>query len=368
MLRRPRPYAPSFGVLAVLPAVILSLSIAYVAQSSLLRPLPRPAVPPSTEQSEPPEEMEEPHLPYLLYSASDLPPLAPDVYDILYATDPSLPPTQSGDIPPDCFPIVSKNLCRKTENGSIPLSNETKFSPNTAALAEMAWKGELPAFSQTDKESEPLVLIFHTHGTEAFAEEGASYVSPSDTFRSDDTEKNVVAVGKALANALATEGISSVHCTVMHDKGSYSDAYTRAKKTIAQYLEKYPSIRYVLDVHRDSIVTTDGTHIKPVATAPDGSTAAQVMLVIGTNQNGANHPNWENNLALACKLQLHLQQTVDQFARPINLRKSSFNGQYSDGAMLVEIGSAANTLEEAKNAAVYFASALSTLIRELGSK
>ena len=354
--------------LALIPFLILAICFLYVAGSSIFSPIPDPPPHPQTSsgvESAPAEIMEEDSLPYLLYSATDLPPTAADYYDLLYAVDPEIPSPPPQSIPEGCFPIVRKNLSY-SPGGAIYLSNETSYSPDTAALAAMAWKGALPTLLQSGANAEPIVLIYHTHGTEAFADEGAYFAAPQDTFRSFNTEENIVAVGAVLAETLTENGIPTVHCTVMHDKDSYKNAYEASRKTILSYLEKYPSIRYILDIHRDSIVTTDGSHIKPVTKAADGNDIAQIMLVVGTDENGARHPNWKNNLSIACKLQLRLNEALPDFARPINLRKSSFLGQYADGAMLVEIGSAANTLSEAKAAAALFGETFSELIRALG--
>ena len=88
----------------------------------------------------------------------------------------------------------------------------------------------------------------------------------------------------------------------MHDQNQYKDSYARAEETIKQYLAKYPSIRLVIDLHRDSVVKSTGELVRPV-TLIDGGAAAQVMCVVGSNWGGEKNPNWEGNLALARKMQ-----------------------------------------------------------------
>ena len=75
------------------------------------------------------------------------------------------------------------------------------------------------------------------------------------------------------------------------------------------------------------------------------------MLLVGTNEKGADHPEWESNLTIASKLQSKLIQKYKNFARPINIRGASFNEQFTKGSLLIEIGSSGNTLSEAKYAA-----------------
>lgn len=363
--------AHSLPIIALLPLLLLTVCFTYVVAEALIAPAETEKHPSSqplssahtTQISASPESFP-PTLPYLLLSASDLPSGTSELYDILYAKD---PPTEDVpiEIPDGCFPIVRKNLAY-SKGSTLYLSNQSIYKPNTDKLLSATWQGALPASLQPSDPEEPIVLIYHTHGTEAFLDEDAQYVTPSESFRSKNIEENVVAVGKVLAQVLESNGISTVHCEIMHDKDSYPKAYETARKTVISYLERYPSIRYILDVHRDALVTTDGSHIRPVTVAPDGDEVAQVMLVIGTNQSG-DHPNWENNLALACKLQVRLNKDVTDFARPINLRKTSFLAEYADGAMLVEIGSAANTLSQAKNAAALFGQTFADLVKELGT-
>ena len=97
-------------------------------------------------------------------------------------------------------------------------------------------------------------------------------------------------------------------------------------------------------------------------TDADGKPVAQVMLVAGTNEKGADHPNWEQNLALAVRLQTVLNRRYADLARPISLRGASYNQNYTNGSLLIEIGSTGNTLEEAKASAALTAQALSDII------
>ncbi len=250
--------------------------------------------------------------------------------------------------------IVPVELSYSDGSGEILFKNETDYTFDTGALLGAGYPIEPVSGDQ------PSVLILHTHATESYAQEKASTVT--DT-RSDNPEQNMIAVGKALSDSLAKGGVQAVHCTRMHDAASYNDAYDSSRKSVEEYLEKYPSIRYVLDVHRDAIETAEGGMAKPVI-EKDGTKLAQVMLVVGTNEGGADHPGWKTNLCVAARLQERMMAFDQSFARPINLRSASFNQQYCPGFLLVEIGSCANTLEEAKASAEVFGSLFAALIQD----
>lgn len=227
--------------------------------------------------------------------------------------------------------------------GELLLTNTTAYEIDPSDYPDR----DYPITSSITEE--PLVLIVHTHGTEAFAPEGEVSVKAGSS-RSSDPEKNIVAVGRVMSDLLNESGIPTIHCETMHDLESYRTSYDLCADTIREYLAKYPSIKYVFDVHRDAIVRQNGDIVKPVCNI-NGSLSAQVMLLVGTNEKGADHPEWESNLTIASKLQSKLIQKYKNFARPINIRGASFNEQFTKGSLLIEIGSSGNTLSEAKYAA-----------------
>ena len=88
-------------------------------------------------------------------------------------------------------------------------------------------------------------------------------------------------------------------------------------------LAKYPSITTVIDVHRDSILTDDGRAYKTSCTI-NGEETAQLMLVVGTDDGGLYHPDWQENLNRAASLQYRLNRTYPTLMRPLNLRTQRF--------------------------------------------
>ena len=172
----------------------------------------------------------------------------------------------------------------------------------------------------------------------------------------------MIAVGKALSEVLNSRGIKTIHDTTVHDYPAYNGSYERCKATVLANLAKYPSIKIVLDVHRDGIVREDGTKVK-VACEVDGNKTAQCMFVVGTNSE-LTHNNWQENLKLAAKIQNKANQMYSGFMRPINLRSERFNQQLSNGSIIIEVGSNGNTLNEA----VYSAKLMGNVIAGLFEK
>ncbi|MBE6559654.1 MAG: hypothetical protein E7662_00905 [Ruminococcaceae bacterium] len=259
------------------------------------------------------------------------------------------------------YPIVQTDLSCGMD--LTAMFNETSYTPDTLALLEESLP--FPDFSTWAAQygtDVPYILILHTHGTEAYAPEGADSYSASDSFRSHNTEENVVAVGTAMAQTLEKAGIPVLHCTEMFDAVSYTDAYSLAAAAIRTYLQKYPSIQIILDVHRDSIVRADQTKMQPV-TKIGGVEYAQFMIVTGTNHRGADFPRWTDNLNFAMKIQETLMGRSDSLVRAINLRGATFNGQYRSGSLLLEVGSCGNTLSQAKRTGVLAAIAIAEVVK-----
>lgn len=245
-----------------------------------------------------------------------------------------------------------------SDYGSGYIYNDTSYELDILNII----KGEL-YLPRCDSGGEPLVLIIHTHTTEAFCEENIfSYKNGYGFARSEDSSKNVVALGKTVSDILNGNGIPTLHCEMFHDSGSYMGSYMRSAETIKKYLAEYPSIKYVFDIHRDSIVKSNGELVRPV-TAIDGKAVAQIMCVVGTDENISSDFDWERNLSLAVKIREDLNRKYANLARGTCLRPSAYNQQYAEVAMLFEIGSDGNTLEEAQNAAEILAYELVGLIK-----
>lgn len=192
----------------------------------------------------------------------------------------------------------------------------------------------------------PQILIVHTHGSEAYSMTDGDVYEESDPYRTTDCTHNVVRVGEEMATVFRAYGFQVIHDTTLCDYPAYNGAYDRSKAVVEQWLAKYPSIKVVLDVHRDALVGGEGEIYKMVTTEA-GSKAAQVMMVLGTDAGGAEHPRWKDNLAFALKLQRNLVKGYSSLARPTVLRKSRYNQQLCPGSILVEVGGHGNTLSEA---------------------
>ncbi len=210
-------------------------------------------------------------------------------------------------------------------------------------------------------QDEPVVLIVHTHATEAYTMTESMRYEESAPFRTADPNYNVVRVGQVIADCLNAHGIVTLHDTTLNDLPGYNNSYSRMAGVISRYLEEYPSIQMVIDVHRDAVSDGNGGQVA-LASQVNGQQAAQLMLVMGTDIGGLSHPNWQTNLTMALKLQVMGEKEAPDLFRELSLCASRYNEHLTPYSMLLEVGTAGNTLEEALLSAEFFAQQLSALL------
>lgn len=238
---------------------------------------------------------------------------------------------------------------RAEEAEAIGLRGNCGYAVDKAALLlePLGW----------EKLEGPQVLIIHTHSCESYTpSEGYEYEVSGD-FRTLDKSASVIAVGDRLAAELEARGVGVIHDTSYNDYPSYNSSYAVAREKIQGYLAEHPSIRIVIDLHRDAMEV-------PVreATELDGQAVAKLMLVVGTDEGGLYHPDWARNLSCALKLQALTNRSAPGLCKDLSFRRERFNGDLCPGEMIVEVGSTGNTLPEALAAAPYLARSIAELL------
>lgn len=204
------------------------------------------------------------------------------------------------------------------------------------------------------------VLIYHTHGSEAFADS-----------REGVTEDTVIGVGDELTRILEEEyGIKTYHDRNVYDVVDgvldRSYAYTLSGAAVDRILAENPSIEVIIDLHRDGV--REDLHLVRVI---DGRPTAQIMFLNGVSRLNLNgdidylyNPNKIDNLSFSLQLHLAGKAMYGDLLRRIYIRGYSFNLEKMPRASLVEIGAQTNTVEEAKNAMIPLAAILNSVLRK----
>ena len=290
-----------------------------------------------------------------LWSRGEEAPPADETGDIVEPVEET--PLEAPEAPDNGVPartLVPTGTAGYTVCGRTYISNSTNY---TLAVQDLQ-----QPFSAVLTGEGPQVLILHTHGSEGYTPAPGEEVVWSGNYRTTDTRYNVVRVGDEIARVLGEAGISVLHDRTLYDYPSYNEAYDRSLAAVQTYLAQYPSIQFVLDVHRDAIEDAEGNQYKVVSAVEEG-TAAQMTLVVGSDGSGLSHPNWRDNLRLAVALQEETLREYPTLMRPMLLRNSRYNQHVAPGALLLEVGAAGNAPEEAVLAGQLFAQCMAEVLQ-----
>lgn len=243
-----------------------------------------------------------------------------------------------------------------TIQGGLSIRNQTAYQVDIGKLLLQPVPLSLP-------KDQMQILVIHTHASEAYAPAGLDLYEATDDSRTEDTKYNIVRVGDELCSVLEAAGLKVVHDRSIYDYPSYTGSYTRSGDAVQTWLAEYPSIRIIIDVHRDAL-GEQGTIYKTMA-EEEGTVASQVMLLVGTDESGLDHPDWQQNLSLALYLQRHVSAVHPTLMRPVELVPQRYNQHLSPGSLILEVGSSGNTLQEALAAVRLFGTAAAPALAAL---
>lgn len=186
----------------------------------------------------------------------------------------------------------------------------------------------------------PIVYIYNSHQTEEY-----SSSNPLDY----SVKPNVMIASYVMKEYMNNNGIPAIVETAnikdfLKNNGlKYNKSYVASKYYIEQALNKYDSIEYLIDLHRDS-ATIDKTLYEQ-----DGKSYARILFVVGMEHDG-----YESNLNLATTLNERIKAKYPGISRGISKKSGSnvngiYNQDMSENAMLIEIGGVDNEIEEVYN-------------------
>lgn len=246
----------------------------------------------------------------------------------------------------------------------VPIENEhiPSEDPPEPPLDE----NEIPeVWEITPIQGKPLVLIYHSHTSESYTpSKKYNYVPRDKAFHTDDLNYSVSKVGEVLCVELNRLGVPTIHDKTVHDVPTYMTSYANSLKTVEKILAENPSIKIIIDLHRDAPVSNTQKSREITTVEIDGVTYARAMFVVGTDKNFPN-PNWEDNYKFAVLINNALEKAYPGLTRDIDIRKERFNQHLAEKALLLEVGSHGNTMEEALETAKVFAKVFSEVIKSL---
>ena len=246
--------------------------------------------------------------------------------------------------------VVTPNPISENYNvqyGNVKIKNQTTYN-----LTEDILKPDIKVDNKN-------IVIFHTHSCESYTSSEKYQYTQTGNFRTTDLKYTVTQVGSELENYLKKYNLNVVHDTSYHDYPSYTGSYTRSLKTVENILQTTPS-DIIIDLHRDAI----GSRADYAPTVKIGDDyAAQIMFVIGTNEGGLYHPNWNQNLKFAVKVQQKAEEMYPGLFKPMMVTKSRYNQHTGKYANIMEVGATGNTLEQCLTSMKYLSAVLNEVMK-----
>lgn len=253
----------------------------------------------------------------------------------------------STDIQTETVASKYKNTYNYEKNG-IKIKNETSYD-----LANMNLSTNITVNSKN-------ILIFHTHTCESYTQTDANKYESTGNYRTTDLNFTVAKVGDELENSLKQYGINVTHDKTYHDYPAYNGSYTHSLGTVQEILKTNPS-DIIFDIHRDAIGSR--SDYAPIVKIGENDIAAQIMFVVGTNEGGLWHPNWNQNLKFAIKVQQKAEEMYPGLFKPIMVTKYRYNQHAGKYASIIEVGATGNTLEQCQTSMKYFAKVLDEVLK-----
>ena len=246
--------------------------------------------------------------------------------------------------------VVTPNPIKESfdvQYGNVKIKNQTTYN-----LTEEVLKPEIKIDNKN-------IIIFHTHSCESYTPSDKYQYTSTGNYRTTDLSYTVTRVGTELENYLKKYNINVAHNTSYHDYPSYTGSYTRSFQTVESVLKTTPS-DIIIDLHRDAV----GSRADYAPTVKIGEDyAAQIMFVIGTNEGGLWHPNWNQNLKFAVKVQQKAEEMYPGLFKPIMLTKSRYNQHTGKYANIMEVGATGNTLEQCLNSMKYLSAVMNEVLK-----
>lgn len=245
--------------------------------------------------------------------------------------------------------VIENNVPNKYTNeyNGVKVKNETEYELTEEILT--------PNIEVNNKN----IMIFHTHTCESYTPSEKYTYEQTGTFRTTDTNYNVVRVGTELENQLLSYGYNVIHDSTYHDYPAYSGSYGRSLTTVKNLLSINTDTDVVIDIHRDAI--GDYSYAPTVKIGEEY--AAQLMFVIGTDGSGLEHQNWIQNLKFAVKVQEKANEMYPGLFKSIILRNSRYNQHLTKAASIIEVGATGNTMEQCLTSMKYLAKVLSEVMQ-----
>lgn len=226
------------------------------------------------------------------------------------------------------------------------------YADNSSDEEEQPTGSEYVEDPYPEKEvTEPIVYLYNTHQLEEYKQENQE---------SYNVTPNVMMLSYIVREKLNDKGIptiveeNDVSAFLQANNWSYASSYKVTKLLMEDAKTKNPTLKYFIDLHRDSVS-------KSISTATiNGKNYAKILFIIGLE-----NPNYQENLTVTTTINNMLEEKYPGITRGIYKKEGKgvngvYNQDFDKNTILFEVGGPENTIEEVLNTA----DAISTVLAE----
>ena len=183
----------------------------------------------------------------------------------------------------------------------------------------------------------PTIYLYNTHDTEEYKATSFAEYSVMPTVKLSDyviKEK----LEEAGFNVLIEEQtIKSIRSSLGLN---YAGSYKASRVLMEEAKSEHPTLKYFIDIHRDSISHDKTTLIY------NNKNYAKVLFIVGLE-----NPNYQENLDFTTKISESINQKIPNLSKGIYKKSGEgvngiYNQDFSNRTILIEIGGPENTIDE----------------------
>lgn len=248
--------------------------------------------------------------------------------------------------------IITSYVSKINNYNSITLEHNDDYS-NLEELKKISSYIEDPYKVDISK---PIIYLYNTHQLENYNNKNLSIYNITP---------NVLMASYILKEKLNKNGIS----TIVEDTNlseflnlnhwNYASSYKATRMLLLEKMNKYDSLKYFIDIHRDSVNRNSTT------VTINNKNYAKILFVIGLE-----HKNYEYNLEVTNKLNDLIKEDYPSLTKGIYKKSGKgvdgiYNQDVDKNCILIEIGGVDNTIEEVYNTLEVLSNVLTKFVGEV---
>lgn len=202
---------------------------------------------------------------------------------------------------------------------------------------------------------EPIIYIYNSHQTEEYMPTSFVEYSVRPTVEMNNYILEEKFEKEGFTTYVEEERIKEI---LNKNNWNYAGSYLASRTLLEKRKQEYPSLKYFIDVHRDSLPksrTTVTINKKDYAT---------ILFIVGLENK-----NYQENLSFTEKINNKLNEKYPNLSKGIYKKEGEgvngvYNQDFSPRTILVEMGGQENSIEEVLNTSLAFSDCFLEVIKD----